>query len=143
MEGCNHVRTHEKDISYATLQRHCTKNLKQTFPEMKLRGLISKSCTHVSVSDLYISTISPPFCCRKIGRPIVNRSKIHECGNWERDRAVSFLGINKSNLPCRVKSKILCTCMEFRQVIIRQQLFLLVNCKHLRALVIKPYFVCS
>jgi hypothetical protein len=24
----------------------------------------------------------------------INRSQIHECGNWERDRAVSFLGIH-------------------------------------------------
>jgi hypothetical protein len=29
-----------------------------------------------------------------------NRSQIHECGNWERGRAVSFLGIHKSDLLC-------------------------------------------
>ncbi len=69
----------------------------------------------------------------------INRSQIHECKNWEGGHAVSFLGIHKSNLVCNVKPKILWTCMEFRQVIIRKQLFLLVNCKHLRAFVIKPY----
>ncbi len=42
------------------LQRHCTKYLKQIFPEMKLCGLISHSYIHVSVSYLYIPTIGPP-----------------------------------------------------------------------------------
>jgi hypothetical protein len=28
------------------------------------------------------------------------RSQIHECENWERDRAVSFLGIHKSDQVC-------------------------------------------
>jgi hypothetical protein len=32
----------------------------------------------------------------------INRSQIHECRNWERGRAVSFLGINKSGLLCSV-----------------------------------------
>ncbi len=45
------------------------------------------------------------FCCRKIGRPIVvilyiNRSQKHECGNWEGEQAVSFLGVNKSDFLC-------------------------------------------
>jgi hypothetical protein len=30
----------------------------------------------------------------------INSSQIHECGNWERGRAVSFLGIHKSVLLC-------------------------------------------
>jgi hypothetical protein len=30
----------------------------------------------------------------------INRSQIHECGNWERGRTVSFLGIHKSDLVC-------------------------------------------
>jgi hypothetical protein len=47
---------------------------------MKLRGLVHNSYIHVSVSDLYILRIS------------------HDCGNWERSRAVSFLGIHKSDL---------------------------------------------
>jgi hypothetical protein len=38
-----------------------TENSKQIFPEMKLRGLSSNSYIHVSVSDLYIPTISLPF----------------------------------------------------------------------------------
>ncbi len=42
------------------------------------------------------------FCCSRIGGPIVgiysmNRSPKHECRNWERGRAVSFLGIYASN----------------------------------------------
>ncbi len=44
--------------------------------------------TYVSVSD-YIPTICLPWSdCRNI-----NRSQIHECRNWERGGAVSFLGI--------------------------------------------------
>ncbi len=35
---------------------HCTENLKHTFPEMKLRGLVPNFYIHVSGSDLYIPT---------------------------------------------------------------------------------------
>ncbi len=42
---------------YSTLQRHNTKNSKQIFPEKELCGLSPKVHIHVSVSDLYISTI--------------------------------------------------------------------------------------
>ncbi len=40
---------------------HCSKNFKQIFPDMKLRGLVPNSYIHVSVSDLYIPTIDPPI----------------------------------------------------------------------------------
>ena len=44
---------------------HCKdtvpKNSKHSFPEMKLRGLVTSSYIHVSVSDLYIPTIGPPI----------------------------------------------------------------------------------
>jgi len=56
-----------------TQQRHCAKNLKQIFPEIKLRGLVHNSYIHVSVSDLYISTISG---CSQIGEPIVGIYKL-------------------------------------------------------------------
>jgi hypothetical protein len=39
------------------LTPHCTENLKQIFPEMKLHRLIPNSYIHVSGSDLYILTI--------------------------------------------------------------------------------------
>ncbi len=63
---------------------------------MKLHGLVPSFCIHLSVSDLYIPTIGPPIlpywvCGLIIG--LYNRSQIHEYGNWERVRAVSFLGI--------------------------------------------------
>ncbi len=47
------------------------KHTKQIFPEMKLRGLVPNFYIHVFVSELYIPTIGPLFCCSKIGRPIV------------------------------------------------------------------------
>ncbi len=42
---------------------HCTENSKQIVPEMKQGDLIPNFYIHVSVSDLYISTIGPPFLC--------------------------------------------------------------------------------
>ncbi len=52
-------------------------------------------------------TIVCLFCCRKICRPIlgiycINRSQIHECGNWDWGRAVSFLRVHKSDFLCSV-----------------------------------------
>ncbi len=35
--------------------------LHQKFPEMKLRGLVSNFCIHVSVNDLCIPMICPPI----------------------------------------------------------------------------------
>ncbi len=57
---------------------HCTKNSKHIFPEMKLRSLVPNFYIHVSVSDLYI-----------------NRSQIHECGNWETEHYNSVLENNE------------------------------------------------
>ncbi len=47
------------------------------------------------------------FCCREICRPIlgiycIKRSQIHECGNWDWGRAVSFLRVHKSYFLCSV-----------------------------------------
>ncbi len=42
-----------------TLQRQYTENLRQLFPEMKLRVLIPNSYIHVSVRDLYTVLSSP------------------------------------------------------------------------------------
>jgi hypothetical protein len=83
------------------LQRHCTENWKQIFPGKKLRGLVPNSYIHVSGSDLYIPS-------SKIGGPIVGIYKsreVHECGNWEQGRAVSFLGTHKSDLVCSAGSQ--------------------------------------
>ena len=51
---------------------------------MKQRGLVPNFHIHLSVSDLYISTIGPPIL-------------LQQCRNWERGRAVSLLGIIISN----------------------------------------------
>jgi hypothetical protein len=45
----------------STLQRQYSKNSKQRFPEMKLRGLNPNSHIYVSVSDLSIPTIDLPI----------------------------------------------------------------------------------
>ncbi len=71
----------------ATLQGQYTKNSKQIFTEMKLRGVSPRFYIHVSVSDLYITTIGLPVICKKIGGPIVGIYKtltdtlMCECGN--------------------------------------------------------------
>jgi hypothetical protein len=52
-------------LEYSTLQRHNTENLKQIFPEKELRGLSPNIHIPVSVSDLYIPTISMPILLRE------------------------------------------------------------------------------
>ncbi len=65
---------------------------------MKLRGVVPNFHIHVSVSDLYIPTIGPPILlAADQSWEFINRSQIHEYRNWERGRAVSFLGIFVSN----------------------------------------------
>jgi hypothetical protein len=67
-----------------TVTLQCIENPINVFPEMKLRGLVPNPYIHVSI----------------------NRSQIHECGNWETEHynsvleirgcVVSFLGIHQS-----------------------------------------------
>ncbi len=56
-----------------TLQRQYTENSNQIFPEMKLLGLVPNSYTHVSVSDLYSTTIGLPILLQEytVSGPIV------------------------------------------------------------------------
>ncbi len=49
-----------KVLTTEQLLTHCKENLKQIFPEMKLRGPVPNSFIHVSVSDLYFPTIGLP-----------------------------------------------------------------------------------
>jgi hypothetical protein len=67
---------------------HCKEDPIYVFPEMKLRGLVPNF--HIHVSNLYISKADGSWV-------YINRSQIHEYRNWERGRAVSFLGIIVSN----------------------------------------------
>ncbi len=67
--------------------------------DWKLRGLDHNFYINVSVSHLYIPTIGPQTQYSKIGGPILG---IYKWRNWERGRAVSFLGIFVSNFRCGV-----------------------------------------
>jgi hypothetical protein len=49
---------------------HCTENLKQIFPKMKLQGLVPSYYIHVSVNDIYIPTIGPQAQYSKLGGSI-------------------------------------------------------------------------
>ncbi len=71
------------------MQRHGTENSHQIFPEMKLRGLVPIS-TFMFLWGIYIFPRSV----------LLFSAAKEECGNWERGRAVSFLGIQKSDLLC-------------------------------------------
>jgi hypothetical protein len=82
-------------VGVCTIQLHCKENPIYEFPEMKLHGLVHNFHIHVSVSDVYISTIFPPILLqqnRGTDRGNINRSQIHECRNWERGRAVFISG---------------------------------------------------
>ncbi len=91
--------THSSQISSlaSTLQMHCPKNLKHIFPEMKLgcsQFLISTFmylwAMHQSANAIQQNRRNRPW-------EYIYRSQIHKCRNWERGRAVSFLGIFVSN----------------------------------------------
>jgi hypothetical protein len=79
----------------------CKQDPIYVFPDMKLRGLVPNFHIHVPRFVLL-------FCCSKKGGPIVGIYKsltdtVHECRNWERGRAVSFLGIFVLNFRCRAE----------------------------------------
>jgi hypothetical protein len=70
------------------LQRSSTENSKQIFPEKKLRGHSPSFHIRVSESDLYIPRMDLPIqlleiCGPILGYPYNNRSRTHECGNWD------------------------------------------------------------
>jgi hypothetical protein len=77
----------------------CKENPLYVFPEKKLLGISPNFHIDVSVSDLYTPTIGPPFFTEADRSwEYINRSPKHECRNWERGRAVSFLEIFVSNV---------------------------------------------
>ncbi len=45
---------------------HCTQNLMDVLPEMKLLDLVPNSYNHVTVNDLYIPWNSLPICLQQI-----------------------------------------------------------------------------
>ncbi len=58
-------------ISAYTLQRQNAEYLKQIFPEKEYQGLSPNFYIHVSVSELYISTMGLPFLLEEICGPIL------------------------------------------------------------------------
>jgi hypothetical protein len=63
------------------LQRNNTEHSKQIFPEKELRGHSPNLHIHVSVTDLYISTIDLPILLQENMWKYINRLQTHECGN--------------------------------------------------------------
>ena len=73
------------------------------FPKRNYNVLSPNSYTHISVRDLYIfPRIGSVYfaAAQYVDRSCeyINRSQTHECRNWERGRAVSFLGIFVSTI---------------------------------------------
>jgi hypothetical protein len=60
------------------------RKFEKKFPEIKMRGLLPNSYIH------------------EIAIHIPAITQIHECGHWQRGRAVTFLGIHTSDLVCSV-----------------------------------------
>ncbi len=98
------------DLCIPRVQNKCQVPIYEyEFPEMKLHGLvISKTELYCSVSQYPNSCICEQFiyfqdwsayfaAAEKADRSweYENRSKIHEFRNWDRGRAVSFLGRHK------------------------------------------------
>jgi hypothetical protein len=75
----------------SALQRTNIENLKQIFPEKELLGHNPNFHIRVSVSDIYIPTIDLPMLLQEIceqSLKYINSSQTHECGNWDRVRAI-------------------------------------------------------
>ncbi len=76
----------------------CNENPIYVFPEMKPRGLVPNSYIHVSVSDLYISRSGLHIWLQQHRQTYpgnIDRSQIHECGNWEPEHYNSVLEITR------------------------------------------------
>jgi hypothetical protein len=72
MDTGKHKASPERHLLYmAALQRQDTEFSKQIFPEKEYRGLGPNFHIHVSVSDLFISTIGLPILLEEICRPIL------------------------------------------------------------------------
>ncbi len=65
------VHIQEKVSSSSSLQRQNAEKLKQIFPEKEYRGISPNFHIHVSVSELYISTMGLPFLLEEICGPIL------------------------------------------------------------------------
>jgi hypothetical protein len=63
-------------FSFTTLQRQNAENLKQIFPEKQYRGLKPNFQVHVSVSELYITTMGLPLLLEEICGPILGIYKL-------------------------------------------------------------------
>jgi hypothetical protein len=58
-------------LTLIALQRQNAENLKQIFPEKEYRGLSPNFHIHVSVSELYFSTMGLPFLLEEMCGPIL------------------------------------------------------------------------
>ncbi len=93
------------------LQLHYTENSKQIFLEMKLYGLVPNFYIHMCERFVYSHDRSANAIQQNRqtdrGNIHINCSQIHECRNWKRGRAVSFMGIFVSNFRYSARREIL------------------------------------
>ncbi len=94
-------------LQHDTLQRHNTENSKQYITRKGIAWPQSPFPPS-GVCEQFFKNIFPQsvclFCCRKICGPILGIYKsltdANECGNWDWDRAIPFLGIHKWDFRC-------------------------------------------
>jgi hypothetical protein len=71
-----HIIRRNRPTVQGTLQRRNAENLKQIFPEKEYRGLSPNFHIHVSVSELYITTMGLPVLLEEICRLILGIYKL-------------------------------------------------------------------
>ncbi len=99
-------QSHMVDICLSPKYPHC----KGTIPTMRNKYSQKRNCaasvpmsTFMCLWAIYIFPQSVcVFCWKNVDRSWehINRSQTHECGNWDWDRAISFLGIHKWDFSC-------------------------------------------
>ncbi len=114
---------------------HSTENSVYVLPEMKLRGHIPNSYIHVCVSDLCIPRIGLHILLQPNRQAApenihINRSQIHECGNWETEHYFCF-GNNEA------------VQFHFWEYINRNQTFILDSHRHYLQCVLKASYLVS
>ncbi len=100
--GCNdEIGTSQGLRSFICTANALSRKFETKIPRKETAWRHSQFYIHVSVSDLDIPAIGTQT--QQADRSWEYGSLIHECRNWERGRAVSFLGIHVSTFRCSVE----------------------------------------
>ncbi len=122
----------KKDLKWlVSFDTHCNGNSVYIFLFWELRGLSPNFYIHVFVSDLYNPGsvhIFPPAEKADPSWDYIIHSQTHECGNWDWDPDIPFLGIFASNFRHFFFAV---------QVLVRFQFLMLLSLQFLEAIPLK------